>query len=423
MLVVMIERASKGWYRCVRSREPTGEGQIVVKSGVGTSIAAVALLVLAGCSTVPVEQVQGYTQAFDQASAAGNRLYDQVGPVIAREQAKADADAAVVAAGQAGGDPSAAMPAAGPMQAISSDAICPEPTNPPPPYHACFVPSDFAPGGLPGEPASLVARRRALATITTYNAIALRLASGETANALGAEVQRLGSNASSLAALTGAGVGVVPLIGVSSELAAKLASWAESLRADQELRAALANGKPLIEQLVQALIADTPRMYAFRREEVSGRLDNLKADAKDASIDIKAIVQSHASFATIGSMDRRYAAATSRISGLPFTSLSALAGTKGTTPLDAASADKLEALLAGLEATSAEYAASLAALDRYYDALGEYVAMLHRSNEALQLVAGSAQAPQAVALDPVALAASATEVRDRAREIERLLEM
>ena len=128
-------------------------------------------------------------------------------------------------------------------------------------------------------------------------------------------------------------------------------------------------------------------MYAFRREEVATRLDNLKADAKDASIDIKAIVQSHASFATIGSMDRRYAAATGRINGLPFTSLSALAGTKGSTPLDAATADRLEALLAGLEGTSAEYTADLAALERYYDALGEYVLMLRRSNEALQLVA------------------------------------
>ena len=421
MLVVTIERVSEGGYRCVGSRGRTRKGRIVVKPGVGTSLAGWALLVLAGCSTVPVEPVRGYTQAFDQASAAGNRLYDQVGPVIAREQARADADAGVAVAGQAGADPAAAMPAAGAMQAASSDAICPEPTNPPPPYHACFVPSDFAPGGSPGEPAGLVARRRALATVTSFNAIALRLASGEPANALGAEVQRLGSNASSLAALTGAGAGVVPLIGVSSELAAKLATWAESLRADQQLRAALANGKPLIEQLLQALIADTPRMYAFRREEVAARLDNLKADAKDASIDIKAIVQSHASFATIGSMDRRYATATGRINGLPFTSLSALAGTKGSTPLDAATADRLEALLAGLEGTSAEYTADLAALERYYDALGEYVLMLHRSNEALQLVAGSAQAPQT--LDPVALTASATEVGDRAREIERLLEM
>ena len=217
MLVVTIERVSEGGYRCVGARGRTRRGRIVVKPGVGTSLAGWALLVLAGCSTVPVEPVRGYTQAFDQASAAGNRLYDQVGPVIAREQARADADAGVAVAGQAGGDPAAAMPAAGAMQAASSDAICPEPTNPPPPYHACFVPSDFAPGGLPGEPAGLVARRRALATVTSFNAIALRLASGEPANALGAEVQRLGSNASSLAALTGAGAGVVPLIGVSSE--------------------------------------------------------------------------------------------------------------------------------------------------------------------------------------------------------------
>ena len=319
---------------------------MVVKSGGGTSMAVAALLLLAGCSTVPVGQVQGYTQAFDQASAAGNRLYDEVGPVIASEQAKADAEAA--AAGQPSADPAAVRPAAGPNQAAGADAPCLQPMNPPLPYHTCFVPSDFAPGGMPGEPAALVARRRALATITTYNAIALRLASGETANALGAEVQRLGSNASSLAALTGAGAGVAPLIGISTDLAAKLAKWAESLRADQELRAALANGSPLIDQLLQALIADTPRMYVFKRETVARKLEHLQGEAGLESFKIRDIIKTHASFATLASFDRRYASALGRV-GVTAVSLTALAGSQGTTPLDAASAEQLDGFLVQLE--------------------------------------------------------------------------
>ncbi len=383
-----------------------------------------SLLILAGCSTVPVEPVQGYTQAFDEASAAGNRLYDQVSPIIAKAQAKADA-ATVAEMGAnepAGGDATRVMPAAGPDAAAIAEAVCPEPTIPPPPYHPCFVPSDFAPGGMPGEPASLVARRRALATITTFNAIALRLASGETASALGAEVQRLGANASSLAALTGAGAGVAPLIGVSADLAAKLARWAESLRADQELRVALANGSPLIEQLLQALIADTPRMYSFKREAIVAQLDRLQPAAQRISFDVEDIVRGHASFATLASVDRRYVSARSRVGGLPPNSLTASAGSQGASPLDAASAEQLDELLLRLEALGDEYEAQSAELNLYYDALGAYVGMLHRSNEALQLVAAAARAPQTVTVDPAALAAQTTEIRDQAREIERLLD-
>jgi hypothetical protein len=372
------------------------------------------LLILAGCSTVPVEQVQGYTQAFDEASAAGNRLYDEVGPVIAREQAKADAKAAVVAAGQTGDDPAAVMPAAGPTQ--GADAVCLEPTDPPLPYRTCFVPSDFAPGGMPGEPESLVARRRALATITTYNAIALRLASGETASALGAEVQRLGANASSLAALTGAG----PAIGVATNTLADLAKWVESLRADQELRRALADGSPYIDQLLQALIADTPQMYTFKLETTAARLEHLQADAGRISFDIQDIVRAHASFATLASVDRRYGSARARLA-LPTDSLTTIAGTQGTTPLNAAAAEELDGLLVQQDALGPEYEAQVADLDRYYAALGEYVRMLHGSYEALQLAVATAKSPQTVTLDPAALAVKATEIRDQAREVERLL--
>ena len=70
------------------------------------------------------------------------------------------------------------MAAAGP----ADNAVCPRDGGANEPYPACFDPARFAPGRLAGEPDSLLVRRRALATITTFNAIALRLASGETAD-------------------------------------------------------------------------------------------------------------------------------------------------------------------------------------------------------------------------------------------------
>lgn len=386
------------------------------------------LIALIGCTTVPAEQVEVYAAAFDQANAAGSRLYDEVSGVITRTQSEADAgaEAELAADQQPAQGLTAIRPAAGPfdddVQIAAIDAVCPKPSFPPEPYRTCFVPSDFVPGGLPGEPNSLAARRRALQTITTFNTIALRLASGETAQALGVEVQRLGTSASSLAAITGAGAGAVPLIGVSAGLAERLAHWAESLRADQELRAALAAGSPLIQQLLAALVDDTRLMYAFKREEIAEQLDDLKADAQRASVDLKEIIGRHAAFPTLTSMDRRYASARGRISGLPFESLNALAGSRGDATLDARSADRAEEVLARLESIAADYANRLTDLDHYYDALGEYVSMLHHADEALQIVATSARAPQSITVSAASLRTKAAEVSAQAREIERLLE-
>ena len=164
--------------------------------------AAAIMLLLAACSTVPVQHVQGYSQAFDEASAAGNRLYDGISAKVIQEQAIADAQAAQVADQQAASEHPghhARGRACGRRGLSHATAVRSEP------YPACFDPARFAPGRLAGEPDSLLVRRRALATITTFNSVALRLASGETAEQLGAEVRQLGSNASSLATLSGLG--------------------------------------------------------------------------------------------------------------------------------------------------------------------------------------------------------------------------
>ena len=48
--------------------------------------------------------------------------------------------------------------------------------------------------------------------------------------------------------------------------------------------------------------------------------------------------------------------------------------------------------------------------------------MLHEVNEALATVTASARAPQAITISPAALSQQATEIRDQAREIQKLLE-
>jgi hypothetical protein len=382
--------------------------------------AAAIILLLAACSTVRVQHVEGYSQAFDEASVAGNRLYDGISAKVIEEQAIADAQAEQIAELQVTPN-TVIMPAAGP----ADNAVCPRDGGSNEPYPACFDPARFAPGRLAGEPDSLLARRRALATITTFNAIALRLASGESAGELGAEVRRLGSNASSLAALSGAGAMAAPLIGITSDLAARLATWAETLRADQELRAALDAGSPLIEQLVVALINDTSTMYALKREEVAAQLVALKVDAREIDFDIADTMRAHAApqgsmVAELAQRDLRYNNAREQM-GFPFQSLAALAGRDGQ-PFTAQTLDGIDGQVAQLESFANQYQEQVLTLKRYYEALGEYVAMLHEVDTALVTVTASARAPQAVTISPAALSQQATEIRDQAREIQKLLE-
>jgi hypothetical protein len=385
-----------------------------------TMTAAAILLLLAACSSVPVQHVQSYSQAFDEASAAGNQLYDGISAKVIQEQAIADAQAGQLAAAQAGSGETVIMPAAGP----ADNAVCPPNGGWNEPYPACFDPNRFAPGRLTGEPESLIVRRRALATITTFNAIALRLASGETADQLGAEVRRLGSNASSIATLSGAGAMIAPLAGITADLAARLATWAETLRADQELRAALDAGSPLIEQLLAALIKDTSTMYALKREEVGAQTDALTRQAREIEFNIADIMQAHAApqasfVAELAQRDQRYNNARERV-GLSFQSLAGLAG-RGSQPLSGQAIDQIDSQIVQLESIAAQYQEQVDALNRYYEALGQYVAMLHEVDAALVTVTASARAPQAVTISPVSLSQQATEIRDQALQIQELL--
>jgi hypothetical protein len=383
--------------------------------------AAAILLLLAACQTVPVQHVQNYSQAFNEASTAGNQLYDGISAKVIQEQAIADAQAEQVAATQVTTSNTVIMPAAGP----ADDPVCSGNGGAKEPYPACFDPARFAPGRLAGEPDSLIVRRRALATITTFNSVAMRLASGETANELSAEVRQLGSNATSLATLSGAGAMVSPLVGLTSDLAADLAGWAETLRADQELRAALDAGSPLIEQLLVALINDTSIMYALKREEVAAQADVLTGQAREIEFDIADIMEAHAApqgsmVAELAQRDLRYNNARAGI-GLTFQSLAALAG-RGRQPFTGQTLDQIDGEVARLESIAEQYQAQVEALNRYYEALGEYVAMLHEVNEALATVTASARAPQAITISPAALSQQATEIRDQAREIQKLLD-
>ena len=149
--------------------------------------AAAIMLLLAACSTVPVQHVEGYSEAFDEASAAGNQLYDGISAKVIQEQAIADAQAA---AGRrhAGRHATPGHHAGG--RTCGRSRSVPRNGGSNEPYPACFDPARFAPGRLAGEPDSLLVRRRALATITTFNTD--RLAPGVRRERRASSVRRCG---------------------------------------------------------------------------------------------------------------------------------------------------------------------------------------------------------------------------------------
>ena len=148
------------------------------------------------------------------------------------------------------------------------------------------------------------------------------------------------------------------MIGFTTDLAARLATWAETLRADQELRAALDAGSPLIEQLLVALIDDTSTMYALKREEVAAQAEALKVDAREIEFDIADIMRAHAApqgpmVAELAQRDLRYNNARERM-GLAFQSLAALAGPGGQ-PFTEQTLDQIDDQVAQLEAFANQY--------------------------------------------------------------------
>ena len=383
--------------------------------------AAAIMLLLAACSTVPVQHVEGYSEAFDQASVAGNQLYDGISAKVIQEQAIADAQAQQVAATPAATANTVIMPAAGPaderglsagwrLERALSGMLRSGPVRARPA------------GRRAGQPARPAPRAR-----DDHDVQRDRLAPGVRRKRPGA---RCGGAAAGVECQQPRRVERCrrhgsPLIGLTTDLAARLATWAETLRADQELRAALDAGSPLIEQLLVALINDTSTMYALKREEVAAQLVALKVDAREIEFDIADVMRAHAApqgpmVAELARRDLRYNNARERM-GLAFQSLAALAGPGGQ-PFTEQTLDQIDEQVAQLEAFANQYQEQVLALNRYYEALGEYVAMLHEVDATLATVTASARAPQAVTISPRALSQQATEIRDQAREIQKLLD-
>ncbi len=190
----------------------------------------VCLAILAGCAGVPIEALRAYSEAFQQAKDAGDLLLDEISPIISSKGTTARQNCGTSPLG----------------------------------YPQCFDPAVALSeeGRRVNEDPSIVARRDALAAVVRYNSMLVDLAEGKPATDFGNRVDELIKLVNAVATL-----GVVPsgglstLIPPSATFAKDMYSRLSAARANAVVRDAILNSKPDVQELLLALMEDTPRIY------------------------------------------------------------------------------------------------------------------------------------------------------------------
>jgi len=359
-----------------------------------------------GCAGVPVEQLQAYGDAYEEAREAGSLLYER-------------AAIAVWTAEATGVAPGAAPP---------ND----------PPYLATLGPANYGAGacgfgaGDRAIPESVLARCQALAAVTTYNEILLKLAAGDPAVAVRSELGQLAvaldglqsllaQNTAVTTLLAGAGPFVGPLVVLVGE-AQKLASGAA-------VREELEKGRPAVQAIILALRQDVPRLYGVQRDHYVVRLTRL-VNATNTEVYRPAgrLLIGHAPASTPGLVSER-AAVTARFDALlaeledfPAQPIGGLAGETTAQPYTSATTEALRAHVAELETRVGQYRGLAADWRAYERALRRYDAMLAEVAGALATL-GTIDAGNLFAANGAIAQwlSSAVTVRDAALDIEALL--
>ena len=355
------------------------------------------------CAGIPAEQLQAYSDAYEEAREAGSLLYER----------------AAVAVRVAEG--SGIAPGAG--------------ADVDPPYLATLGPANYGTGACgfgasnSAIPDSVLARCQAFVAVTTYNEILLKLAAGDPAVAVRSDLGQialaldglqsfLAQNTTVTTLLAGAGPVVGPLLGIVGE--AQKAASAAAVRAELE------KGRPAVQDIIVALRQDVPRLYSMQRELSVGELREVEfriADIYIAATDLVAEHQLPAAQPHVGertSIVGRFDAllddlelpdppGDDRLSSQP----------AGTAPYTEATTAALRTQLGELEQASQDYHAVAREWHAYVEVLRLYDGMLVELGKSLASLGTtdvtSLFAPSGAAAQWLA---SAIAIRDSAREIK-----
>ncbi len=370
------------------------------------AIAGVMALAMTGCAGVPSEDLRAYADAYEQAKTAGVQIYKEYLPSALAQQRAASETAAGAVAPPVADDPYLAE-FLGPRKWVS---IAPE---------TCDIFAD-AP--------DVLARCQALVAVSDYNQVLLRLDSGESAEALMGRVGQIKGVVDGLITLAAA-TPAAPFLLAGSTLFAPLSGIlgeALTLRERAILRAKLNEGAPLVAEMLALLRSDAATVFYAQYDQTRLDLGSVRtraiAEANEMLFTAVTIAPpSGALGAAVGGLEQRYEAAVARLGPPRPPALAGQYGTDGNAPFTAEQFDSLTAHLQALEAEADRHATLVEAWQSFNAALQQYDAMLAAVQQSHEALVARSNDPLAPGGGTIRLIESLTAVRDRAREIDRLL--
>jgi len=192
------------------------------------AIVATAVLCVSGCAQIPVAQLGQYRQAFSQAQEASEKV------LLDYDQALKDART-FLRSRQAPALPAAPYPLTWNEALNSLEARVPD---------------------------DIEARRLALKVVADYNEVLTQLAEGKTVDEVKAGASGLVSSIDKFVSVTkGAGI---PGLSAITSIISTFVEYLEKARLREEFVQAIEKGSPIVEKIIDALIADIGTHYDAR---------------------------------------------------------------------------------------------------------------------------------------------------------------
>lgn len=224
------------------------------------SILVAAIALLSSCAQIPTKQLTSYTQAFAQAQSASEQV------LLDFDQALKEARAL-----QRALNPAAAAP------------------TPPSPYPRTWVDASKDAGA--GVPDDIEARRRAFKVVADYNAVLVQLAEGKSVEEVKASASGLLTSADKLlTVVSGAGI---PALSSVTGIVSTLIGLFEKARLREEFVQAVQKGAPIVQQILDALIADIGSHYDARVSVLNRERVRALAGMRSAAESAASIVAKH----------------------------------------------------------------------------------------------------------------------------------
>lgn len=228
------------------------------------AVAVVACLLIPACAVVPQERFAAFVESVGATGEAGRRIYTELDIAVATAQGRTAA-------------PGLRCPGERPT---------------------CFEPDDHLPRPARATTPEIEARILAIDLVSAYTDALFAMTSGATQAALGEKIDRYATAVNGTGRLLGGdrlAIATDVLGSVAIGAIRNLATTIEGLRAGQAASDALIAGAPLIDQIIAALIEDTPA--AFDLYSGSQGVIAARASGADRVAAIENIRAYHASLA------------------------------------------------------------------------------------------------------------------------------